>query len=372
MRTYCTLFTVALMGASLWACDKDKGAAPGGGAATTTANAAPTASAKPKPVTVDTAQLNAFGALVDKMEGPGNTVTPEKVELGKMLYFDARLSKNHDVSCNSCHDLEKYGVDGKKVSEGHKKQTGTRNSPTVYNAAGHFAQFWDGRAATVEEQATKPITNPVEMAMPDEKRVVATLKSIPQYEAAFKKAFPEDKAAPISLANVGKAIGAFERTLVTPSRWDKFIGGDQAALTDEEKAGFNKFIEVGCQTCHQGRYVGGTMYQKLGLAKPWPGEVKDQGRFEVTKQDVDKLMFKVPSLRNVEKTGPYMHDGSIDSLEEITKMMAKYQLGKDISDADVKVLVAFMKSMTGELPKDAIKKPELPPSTPKTPKPDPS
>ena len=192
-----------------------------------------------------------------------------------MLYYEPRLSKGQDISCNSCHMLDKYGVDLQPTSDGHKGKQGDRNSPTVYNAAGHFVQFWDGRAADVEEQAKGPVMNPVEMAMPSEKRVVAVLKSIPEYVELFKQAFPEDKD-PVSYRNMARAIGAFERKLVTPSRWDKFLRGDSRALTNEEKAGFNLFMETGCQACHMGTYLGGNMYQMLGLAKPWP-DASDPG-----------------------------------------------------------------------------------------------
>jgi cytochrome c peroxidase len=193
---------------------------------------------------IDEAKLAAFQPLPDVMTSPKHPITPEKVEVGRKLFFDKRLSKNQDVSCNSCHDLNTFGVDNKRTSEGHKKQLGERNSPTVYNAAGHFVQFWDGRAADVEEQAQKPITNPVEMACADEKYVKRVVASIPAYVADLKKAFPEDKD-PTTVVHVGKAIGAFERGLVTPARWDRFLKGDKSALTAEEKAGFNKFMEVG-------------------------------------------------------------------------------------------------------------------------------
>ena len=308
--------------------------------------------------------------LPEEFESKDNPITEEKVELGRMLYYDKRLSKSQDISCNSCHLLDKYGVDSEKTSPGHKKQLGTRNSPTVYNAAGHFAQFWDGRSPTVEHQATQPVTNPVEMAMPDEKLVVEVLSSIPQYVELFKKAFPESDP-PVTLENVGKAIGAFERKLVTPSRWDKFLAGDASALTEEEQEGFKAFMMAGCNACHMGTQVGGTMFQKLGVMKPWPNQ-EDQGRYEVTKQESDKMMFKVPGLRNVAETAPYFHDGSAATLEEAVSKMAEYQLAKPVPESDVKKIVAWLKTLTGEIPTEYIKEPELPPSTEKTPKPDPN
>ncbi|WP_373046792.1 cytochrome-c peroxidase [Vulgatibacter sp.] len=319
-------------------------------------------------VEIDAARLQLFAPLPEVITTAETKLTEERISLGRMLYYETRLSKNHDLSCNSCHDLANFGVDGKKFSEGHKGQLGGRNSPTVYNAAGRHVQFWDGRAAHVEEQATGPIMNPVEMAMPDEKRVVATLRSIPTYVEAFQKAFPEEKD-PISLQNVGVAIGAFERKLVTPSRWDRFLGGEKDAITDAEKAGFDKFVDGGCVTCHMGAYVGGTMFQKLGLVKPWPNQA-DQGRFEVTKNEADKMMFSVPSLRNVAKTGPYFHDASAESLEQAISMMAEYQVGRQLPVEDVKSIATWLQTLTGSIPAEYIVKPELPASTDKTPKPE--
>ena len=321
-------------------------------------------------VTVDPSRMQAFKVLPAVMDSAANPITDDKVDLGRMLYYDARLSKGQDVSCNTCHALTKYGVDdeSESVSTGHKGLKGTRNSPTVYNAAGHFVQFWDGRAATIEEQAGGPILNPVEMAMPDARHVVAVLKSMPGYVAAFGKAFPGSKD-PVTYANAGKAIGAFERKLVTAARWDKFLAGDQAALNDAEKAGLNKFLDTGCQMCHSGAYMGGSMFQKLGAVQPWP-QTADQGRFGVTKQDADKMVFKVPSLRNIEKTAPYYHDGSVKTLDDAVAKMAQYQLGKPLGKEDVDSVVTFLKTLTGELPAAYIKQPELPKSTPKTPPPD--
>jgi cytochrome c peroxidase len=319
-------------------------------------------------VEVDSARLGIFKALPPVMDSAANPITEEKVVLGRMLYYDARLSKGQDVSCNSCHELSKYGVDNQPVSDGDKGQKGTRNAPTVYNAAGHFVQFWDGRAPTVEEQAKGPILNPVEMAMPDEKRALAVVNSMPEYVEAFQKAFPGEKH-PVTFDNLAKAIGVFERKLITVSRWDKFLGGDQAALSDEEKAGLNKFLDAGCQNCHNGIYVGGSMFQKLGLARPWDN-ANDPGRFSVTKQEADRMVFKVPTLRNVEKTAPYFHDGSITTLEEAVRKMADHQLARTLSQEEAGSIATFLKALTGELPTEYIKEPPLPKSTAKTPKPD--
>jgi len=364
-----TLAPLVVLGiAALAACEEKKPQPTPSPVASSTAAASAAASAKPKVALEPTStSVNAFPALPKSFALASNPGTDEKLALGKMLYFDARLSKNHDVSCASCHMLDKFGVDGEPTSTGHKKQKGGRNAPTVYNAAGHFVQFWDGRAANVEEQAGGPILNPVEMAMPSEKAVLDVLKSIPGYGDAFKKAFPADKD-PITYDNLKKAIGAFERTLATPSRWDKFVAGDASAITDDEKAGFKTFDAVGCPSCHTGALVGGTLYKKLGEVKPYPG-LKDNGRFDVTKQEVDRFSFKVPSLRNVDKTGPYFHDGSVKTLDEAVKLMALHQLGKELKAEEVTSIVTFLKALTGEVP--AIAKPELPPSGPKTPKPDP-
>ena len=321
----------------------------------------------PKPVPVDPTQLAMFKPLPEVVESQKNPISLAKVDLGRTLYYDPRLSKNQDVSCNTCHDLAKYGVDGQQVSDGDKGQKGTRNAPTVYNAAGHFVQFWDGRAVDVEEQAKGPVLNPVEMAMPSDKAVVALLKSIPEYVDAFKKAFPNDKD-PVTLENAARAIGVFERRLVTPARWDKFLKGDQTALTDAEKAGFNKFMETGCQACHAGAYLGGQIYQKLGLAAPYP-DTSDLGREAVTKEDSDRMVFKVPSLRNVARTAPYFHNGKVGTLEEAVKSMGQYQLGKQLKDEDVASIVTFLKTLTGAIPVEYIQPPVLPKSTDKTPKP---
>ena len=203
----------------------------------------------------------------------------EQVELGRMLYFDPRLSRDRDVSCNSCHPLDRYGADGAATSTGHRGQRGHRNAPSVFHAAGHIAQFWDGRAFDVEAQATMPITNPKEMAM-DGETVVERLRAVPQYADLFARAFPGDAPA-VTFDRVGLAIAAFERGLVTPSRWDRFLGGDETALTDLEQAGFKAFTDSGCMVCHTGEFLGGSSFQKVGVVEPWPNQA-DQGRFEAT------------------------------------------------------------------------------------------
>lgn len=325
-------------------------------------------SAVPTGVEIDDAKLAMFGPLPDVMDSKANPVTEDKVALGRMLFYDTRVSKNHDLSCNSCHELDKYGADERDVSLGHKGQKGARNSPTVYNAALQFVQFWDGRSDTVEAQAEGPMQNPIEMATSPE-AVVATFESIPAYTDAFKKAYPDDPK-PVTFKNTALAMAAFERKLVTPSRWDQFLKGEKGAVTDDEKRGFLKFVEVGCPTCHVGPLVGGTMYQKLGKERPWPNQ-KDKGRGAVTKSPSDDMMFKVSQLRNVEKTAPYFHDASSKTLEDAVKVMAAYQLNKDLPEEDVRSIVTWLKTLTGPLPQDLIKKPTIPESTAKTPKPNP-
>jgi cytochrome c peroxidase len=284
--------------------------------------------------------------------------SPAKVDLGRMLFYEPRLSLNNDVSCNSCHDLASYGVDGKPVSTGHLNQRGGRNAPTVYHASGHIAQFWDGRAADVEEQAKGPVLNPIEMAMPSAAEVEARLRSIPGYVAAFKKAFPGE-SQPVTFENMARAIGAFERNLVTPSRWDKYLAGEKSAVTAEEIRGHEEFVKGGCAACHSGESIGGGLFHRLGARKAWP-VATDVGRIAVTKAESDRMVFKVPSLRNIEKTGPYFHDGQVATLSEAVRLMGQYQLGEDLADERVNSIVAWLRSLTGELPREYIRRPELP------------
>jgi cytochrome c peroxidase len=308
-----------------------------------------------------------FGPLPPSMDA-GKPASRELVDLGRMLYYEPRMSKSQELSCNSCHLLDKYGVDNEPTSPGHKGQRGTRNSPTTYNAAAQFVQFWDGRAVSIEDQAKGPVLNSVEMAMPDEAYVLRVLHSIPGYAEAFKAAFPGE-ADPITYDNLAKAIGAFERGLVTPdNKFDRYLAGDAAALSPEEQAGLDLFVSTGCISCHSGVLLGGMMYQKLGLVHPY--ESKDVGRMEVTKSEADKHMFKVPQLRNVAKTGPYFHDGSVPTLQEAVKKMAHHQLGKELTDDEVGKIVLFLDTLTGELPAEYIALPTLPPSGPETPKAD--
>jgi cytochrome c peroxidase len=310
--------------------------------------------------------LAMFKPLPTEAPAADNELTEAKINLGRMLYYENRISKGGKMSCNSCHMLDKYGQDNLPFSPGHEGKLGGRSSPSTYNAALHVAQFWDGRAPTVEEQAKGPVLNPVEMGMPSADFVVEVLKSIPGYVDAFKAAFPGE-AEPINYNNFGKAVGAFERKLVTPSRWDEFLKGKKDALTAEEAKGYETFAKAGCATCHNGPAIGGAMYQKLGLVKAWP-DLKDSGRQEATKQESDKHFFKVASLRNVTETGPYLHDGSVKTLEEMVSKMAEYQLGKTLTADETASIVTFLKALKGDLPKEYIAQPKLPESGPNTPK----
>jgi cytochrome c peroxidase len=324
------------------------------------------AAEKPAPKPAGPKHVALFKPLPEHMHA-GEVPSAAVIDLGRKLYYDTRLSKNHDISCNSCHQLDNFGVDSEPTSPGHKGQRGGRNSPTSYNAALHLTQFWDGRAADVEAQAKGPVLNPIEMAMPDEATVVAVLESIPGYVEDFEKAYP---GQPISYDNMAAAIGAFERGLVTPGPFDRYLAGDVDALTPAQVEGLDTFVATGCTTCHMGTGVGGGMYQKLGLVEAYPS--KDQGRFEATGNEADRLMFKVPSLRNIAKTGPYFHDGSVATLDEAVTIMAKHQLGKQLTPKETKSIVTFLEALTGEVPTQYVAKPELPASGPKTPAPDPS
>lgn len=309
-----------------------------------------------------------FGPLPADMATAERPMTPDRVALGRLLFFDTRLSKSQTISCNSCHQLDNHGVDGEATSLGHKGQRGDRNSPTVMNAGLHVAQFWDGRAADLEEQAKGPILNPVEMAMPSEEVVVETLKSIPGYPPLFAAAFPED-ADPVTYDNMAVAIGAFERGLVTPSNFDRYLAGDDAALSPAARSGLEKFVSLGCASCHNGVGFGGGLYRVLGQVHPYATE--DPGRFAVTGEEVDRKVFKVPSLRNVTETGPWFHDGSIEELDEAIRLMGWHQLGLEIAPGDRAQIAVFLESLEGTPVPEYIAMPAALPSGPTTPGPSP-
>jgi cytochrome c peroxidase len=291
--------------------------------------------------------LTIFGKPLKTLELPKDKVALSLVELGRTLYHEKRLSRDNSISCNSCHDTKAFGVDGEKFSVGFNNHLTGRNSPTSFNAFMHVSQFWDGRAPTVEEQAKGPILAGGEMAMPSAEAVVKKINGIKGYKDLFEAAFPNSSPA-ITYDNVGKAIGAYERLFVTPSKFDNLLAGELSALNEKQKRGLKKFVTSGCVTCHTGNLLGGNIYQKLGLVKPWPNQ-KDQGRFAITKKEQDKMFFKVPSLRNIEKTGPYFHDGSSEKLTEAVEVMARHQLGREFSKEEISDIVAFLKTLTGKL-----------------------
>lgn len=281
-----------------------------------------------------------------------------KAELGKKLYFENALSVSGEMNCNSCHGLSTYGVDNEATSPGHEGKRGDRNSPTVYNAWFHIAQFWDGRAKDLTEQAKGPILNPIEMGIPDEATAVKNIEAIKEYKALFDAAFPEQEGA-ITYQNIAEAIAEFEATLRTPAPFDDYLAGDETALSPEQTAGLKVFIEKGCITCHTGAGLGGHMYQKFGLVQGpyWEytkSEHQDEGRFKVTEEEGDKYMFKVAALRNVVKTAPYFHDGSVSDLKEAIRIMGVTQLGSELSQEEVTSIAAFMESLTGEIPAHAL------------------
>jgi cytochrome c peroxidase len=302
-----------------------------------------------------------FQPLPDSAVNPDNALTAQKVNLGKVLYFDVRLSKKQTQDCNTCHNLSTFGVDNKPKSPGDEGKDGDRNSPTVLNAALHIAQFWDGRAKDVEEQAGGPILNPKEMNIPSEAFLVKRLKGIDLYKQLFKAAFPGDKD-PITYANLRKAIAAFERTLITPSKFDEYLKGSSGALTLDEKMGLKTFMDVGCITCHTGATLGGNMFQKFGVfANYWDftkSKDVDEGKAKLSKNEADKFIFKVPSLRNVAMTQPYFHDGSVVKLEDAVKIIAKVNLNRDLTDPEINSIVTFLKTLTGKVPESASEEPK--------------
>lgn len=299
-----------------------------------------------------------------KKENPGN---PAKIELGKMLYFDTRLSRSNVFSCNSCHNLAGGGVDNNSLSTGHGWKVGGRNAPTVFNASLHATQFWDGRAADVEEQAQGPVLADVEMASSKD-LILKRLGSIPEYVKLFSEAFSNDKE-PLNYKNMAAAIGAFERTLLTPSRFDEFLKGNEDALSSDEKKGLSVFMDKGCVTCHNGVAVGGESFQTFGVVNDPPEDLTiDKGRFEITKDKDDMRAFKIPSLRNIELTYPYFHTGSVWDLKEAVRIMGWSQLGEKLTGEEVDAINDFLKSLTGERPNITL--PRLPSSTLSTPMPD--
>ncbi len=297
---------------------------------------------------------------------PPSQINLGMVELGKKLYFDPRLSKSGIMSCNSCHNLSMGGTDNIPTSVGDKWQQGPINAPTVLNSSLNVAQFWDGRAADLKAQAGGPIANPGEMAF-THTLALNVLESIPQYVREFKVVFGKDK---IDIDQVTLAIAEFEKTLVTPnSRFDQWLLGKADALTADEKTGYKLFKESGCVACHNGEAVGGASFQKMGVVSAYKANDKVEGRSAVTGKDADRFNYKVPTLRNVEMTYPYFHDGAANTLTEAVDIMGRIQLGKKFTADENAKVVAFLKTLTGDQPQFLM--PILPPSSDKTPRPTP-
>lgn len=283
----------------------------------------------------------------DRMITPLPTNIPydkEKAMLGKQLYMDTSLSKDGKVSCNTCHDLKRYGVDNEIFSIGADGVLDEPfNSPTTFNSVFNFVQFWDGKAKNLADQAKNPFINPKEMALKDEAEVVKRVEANAKYKASFDKIYGE-----ITMQNITDAIAEFEKTLITPNApFDRYLNGDENAISSQAKRGWEAFKSNGCVACHQGQNIGGTMYQKIGIFEPYPNQ-ENLGRYEITKIESDKMVFKVPSLRNVAKTAPYYHDGSIPTLDVCVQFMAYYQLGRFLDQQTVDDIVAFLESLTGE------------------------
>ncbi|OUD13363.1 cytochrome-c peroxidase [Thioflexithrix psekupsensis] len=327
-------------------------------------------------LSVAVAQASPWQALPEQPPIPENNPQSEaKIELGKTLYFDPRLSKNGAISCNSCHNVMAGGEDNRPNSVGVHDARGGRGAPSVWNAAFLSVQFWDGRAESLEAQAVGPITNPVEMAMDDDAAVLARLNQIPGYVELFKAVFPESDPA-ISMENVAKAIASYERTLITPnSPFDRYVKGEKEALNEQQVRGMETFLNTGCVACHSGaNFSGPDLPMGQGFFMKFPtfagseydakyDLLSDPGRYEVTKADSDKNMWRVPTLRNVALTAPYFHNGKVANLDEAVRVMAKTQLNKDLSAEETADIVAFLNGLTGEFPVQTM--PRLPP-TPNT------
>ncbi|MFN3988564.1 MAG: cytochrome-c peroxidase [Rhodocyclaceae bacterium] len=297
---------------------------------------------------------------------PYVTQNPAKVELGKKLFFEPRLSMSGIISCNTCHNLSRGGTDNLATSIGHKWSAGPVNAPTVLNSSLAIAQFWDGRAADLQEQAAGPIQADVEMAMPHT-LALDVLQSIPGYVVEFEAVFGPGE---ITMDKVTAAIAEFEETLVTPnSRFDRWLKGDDKALSAKELAGYQLFKDSGCTACHNGAAAGGTSFQRMGIVRPYESTSPVEGRYSITGNDADRFNFKVPTLRNVEFTYPYFHDGQANTLEESVDIMGQIQLGRHYSDEEIGKIVAFLKTLTGDMPEIVL--PILPPSSNATPRPDP-
>jgi cytochrome c peroxidase len=303
------------------------------------------------------------GPLPDNMASEQNPITPEKEFLGKMLFYETRISVDGTVSCARCHPFSLFAADGLARSIGHDCQLNQRNAPTILNAAGQISAHWTGNRLGVEDQAKQSVVGPTGFGMPSYAAVENKLKAIKGYAPFFQKAFPGEKD-PISVDNFAKAVGAFERALVTPSPFDAFLKGKTASLTSQQKAGLSTFLETGCINCHSGEYLGGKSYRKFGVFESYWQYTKskniDEGRYTVTKSESDMYVFKVPILRNVGMTSPYFHDGSVERLHDTVGIMGKVQLGKDLTDSEIEDVVLFLRSLTGKISGEALMVPILP------------
>lgn len=324
-------------------------------------------SPRPEPTADDELLKDAqgrFEVLPKDMATADFPVSPGRVKLGRMLFFDPRISADGTVSCARCHLPSLSGTDGLPKSHGAHDKLLPRNAPTVFNAALHAKQHWRGEVENVEAQATRSLTA-ASFGNPDYATAMARVKAIRGYAEIFKKVFPHE-ADPVTADNWGKAIGAYERTLVTPSRFDDYLGGKTDALTADERRGLRTFIDTGCANCHSGAAVGGDKFRKFGVKEDYwkatGSKEIDRGRTDVTKDTADLYVFKVPGLRNVEMTPPYFHDGSVGTLPETVRVMARVQLGKNLSDEETAAIVAFLKCLTGNPPEDFVKAPVLPAS----------
>ncbi|MCD8529153.1 MAG: cytochrome-c peroxidase [Chitinophagales bacterium] len=306
--------------------------------------------------------LASFEALPTSAKNEANVSTPEKIALGHALYYDSRLSMTGKNSCNSCHNLKTFGVDNLPTSPGDNGGFGGRNSPTTLNAAFHTMQFWDGRAADVEEQAGGPILNPVEMAIPSKEYLMNRLSNIEEYKELFAKAYP-NQTDPYTYLNVQHAIASFERELLTPSRFDDYLNGNKSALTKQEKQGMMQFALTGCTTCHNGVGLGGNSFQVFGVYDQYWKHTNskgiDKGLADLTDEEMDMYKFKVPSLRNVAETAPYFHDGSVKDLREAVKIMGQIQLAEPLTDEQIDNITAFLKATSGKVPEQYQSAPKV-------------
>ena len=310
-----------------------------------------------------------FNPLPPDASTPERPLTPEQVSLGKALFFETRVSSDGAVSCAKCHQPSLYGTDALPTSIGNHGKVLPRNAPTVFNTALQFAQHYGGNRKDVEEQAVKALISPLAYGNVDYAAAEAKLRAIPGYQPMFEKAFPGE-AEPVNVENWGKAIGAYERVLLTPAPFDRYLGGETVALSTQAKRGLDKFMSFGCAGCHNGVTVGGQMYQKFGITQDYwtlTGSKdielfkgRDKGRFQDTKTEADAYIFKVQQLRNVAVTPPYFHDGSVADLRDAVRIMAKLQLGRDLSAEDVADIIAFLQSLTGEVPTQFADMPILP------------